>query len=57
MLKCPKCGTTISERAIRKEIARLMNERRPHKGTLTPEQAREFGRLGALKRWEKSTKK
>jgi hypothetical protein len=57
MLKCPKCGATISERAMRKEIARLMNERRAHKGTLTPEQAREFGRAGALKRWAKSSEK
>ena len=57
MLKCKKCGAVISEREMRKEMARLMIERRPHKGTLTPEQAREFGRAGALKRWGKSSEK
>jgi hypothetical protein len=58
MLKCHKCGATISEREMRKEIGRLMNKRRPpHKATLTPEQAREYGRLGAQKRWAKALKK
>jgi hypothetical protein len=57
MLKCKKCGAVISEKAMRQEIGRLIAQRRPNKATLTPEQAREFGRIGAQKRWAKSTKK
>jgi hypothetical protein len=57
MLKCKKCGATISEKEMRQEIGRLMAQRRAHVGTLTPEQAREFGRRGAQKRWAKSSKK
>jgi hypothetical protein len=53
MLKC-ECGRVISEKAMRQEIGRLMAERRPKKATLTPEQAREYGRKGALKRWGKT---
>ncbi len=56
MLKCEKCGAVISEKVIRQEIARLMVQRRPNRSTLTPEQAREYGRIGAQKRWSKSTK-
>jgi hypothetical protein len=51
MLKCPKCGHPISELAMRRELARLMNLRKPAGNGLSPEQAREFGRKGALKRW------
>jgi len=57
MLKCKKCGAVISEKEMRQEIGRLMAQRRAHVGTLTPEQAREFGRRGAQKRWAKSSKK
>jgi hypothetical protein len=57
MLKCKKCGAIISEKEMRRELARLMVARRPNKATLTPEQAREYGRIGALKRWAKSSKK
>jgi Arc/MetJ-type ribon-helix-helix transcriptional regulator len=52
-LKC-KCGRVISEKEIRQEVGRLMALRRPNKATLTPEQAREYGRIGALKRWAKA---
>jgi hypothetical protein len=57
MLRCKKCGAVISEKEMRQELARLMVARRPSKATLTPEQAREYGRIGAQKRWAKSSKK
>jgi hypothetical protein len=57
MLKCKHCGRVVPEKAMRHEIAMLMVERRTNKRTLTPEQAREFGRMGALKRWGKPKEK
>ena len=50
-LRCHECGTPIGEKAIRSEIARLMNARKSEAHRLPPEQAREFGRKGALARW------
>jgi hypothetical protein len=52
-VNCPKCGAVIAERSMRVEMARLMRARKTCEHRLTPEQAREFGRLGALKRWGK----
>jgi uncharacterized Zn finger protein len=56
MLRCPNCGHVIPEKTMREEMARLMIKRRP-RTKLDPKKAREMGKLGASKRWAKSSGK
>jgi hypothetical protein len=55
MFRCPNCGHVIPEKAIREEVAQLMNKRRP-RPKLSHTKAQEMGKLSAQKRWARSNK-
>jgi uncharacterized C2H2 Zn-finger protein len=55
MLRCPNCGHVIPEKAIREEVAQLMNKQRP-RPKLSHTKAQEMSKLSAQKRWGKSSK-